>query len=296
MDEDHKKPDGFKIFEDGSLSAESEKEEILLDESMISSDPDDKRTRRPGGIKLFFRVVLVLIMIGAIGTSAYYAYDHVNKRLSQIEATGAHEVADLSKEIDERMGFFSEQFANQHADMQVQIEAIIKGVEANAAALENVKSTQEQALSRGISGLENRIGELDRQLGNMESGITGRMDDVEDRVDAFAAAAETIRKIATEVEALKGNLNRIREKTDAFAERVDALRPDEMIREVRLQLAEIKQEFNQQIEATNNRLRQRTGLLENEISALEAMMKSFRELTLQQDLDGRPGIIEQELQ
>lgn len=296
MDEDRKKPDGFKIFEDGSLPAESEKEEILLDESMISSDPEHKRTRRPGGIKLFFRVVLILIMIGVIGTGAYYAYDHVNKRLSQIEATGAHEVADLSKEIDERMGFFSEQFANQHADMQVQIEAIIKGVEANAAALENLKSTQEQALSRGISGLENRLGELDRQLGTMESGITGRMDDVEDRVAAFAAAAETIGKIATEVEALKGDLNRIREKTDAFAERVDALRPDEMIREVRSQLAEIKQEFNQQIEATNNRLIQRTGLLENEISALEAMMKSFRELTLQQDQDGRPGIIEQELQ
>lgn len=294
MDEDRKKPDGFKIFENESVPAESEKEEILLDESMISSDAENKRTHRPGGIKLFFRVVLVLVMIGVIGTGAYYAYDHVNRRISQIEATGAHEVADLSKEIDERMAFFSAQFANQHAEMYLQIESIIKRVEENAAALENVKSAQEQALSKGISGLENRLGELDRQLGNMASEITGRMDNVEDRIEASAALSETVGKIAAEVAALKGDLNRIRERNDALAERVDALRPDEMTREVRSQLSEIQREFNRQIEATNNRLIQRTGLLENEISALEAMMKSFRELTLQQD--GRPEIIEQELQ
>lgn len=308
MEEDSKKHNGFKIFDDDPPAVDAEEADILLDKSMVASDPgrssdgpssgkaspEGQKPRRTGKLRAFFTVILVICAAGAIGGGMYVVYERINERLNHIETTGAHEMAGLLKEMDERMVRLASQFATQHAEMQLQIEKAAKQAEENSTGIRGLQSTidtQRQALSGDISALDTRLDELDRKIHMVEALTAEEMESMDERVDALAAAVATTEEMASAVEAIKDDLNRFRAKTESF-------RPDEITREMRdeieKEITEAKQEFNQRIDAVNNRFDQQLVSLKNEMSALEAMMRSLRNLTLQKD-NGLPEIIEEDL-
>ncbi len=306
MDEDSKKPTGFKIFDDETPAADAEETEILLDKSMVAPDPGPssagasvkpKKSRPSGRLRAFFTILLILCALGAIGGGMYAVYDRMNERLNRIETAGTQEMAGLLNHMDERLGLFSTQFAAQHAEMQLQIEKAAKQAQENTTGIQGLQrtiNTQGQTLEREISTLENRIEKLDRHnqsalalTTNEMDALEKRIDAGENRIDALAAAAETTGEVASTVDAIQDDLNNFRKRLDSFS-------PDEITREMSAEIAEAKQEFNRQIETTNHRLDQKLVALENEISAIEAMMRSLRNLTLQKD-NGLPEIIEEDL-
>lgn len=303
MEEDSKKHNGFKIFDDEAPAADAEEADILLDNRMAASDPgpssegaspEGKKPRRTGKLRTFFIVILIICMAGAIGVGMYAVYERINERLNHIETTGAHEMAGLLKEIDERLSLLASQFAAQHAEMQLQIEKAAKQAEENSTSIHGLQSTintQRQALSGDISALDTRLVELDRQIHMVEAITAEEMKTIEERVDALAAAVAKTEEIASAVEAVEDDMNRFRAKIESFS-------PDEITREMRdgieKEITEAKQEFNRRIEAVNNRFDQQLVSLKNEMSALEAMMRSLRNLTLQKD-NGLPEIIEEDL-
>lgn len=310
MDEDNKKHTGFKIFDDETPGADPETSENLADKSMAApgaglasggASPEAEKPRRTGKLRAFFTVLLIFCAAGAVGWGMYVVYEginerlnHISERLNHIETAGTQEMAGLLKEIDERMGVFSTQFAAQHAEMQLQLEQAAKQAKENATGIQGLKNTidtQQQAFSKDISALEPRMEELGRQIHTIEANTAEEMETLEKRVDALAAAAETTEEIASAVEAIEDDLNDFRAKIENFS-------PDEITREMRdvigKEITEAKQEFNRQIETTNNRIDQKLVSMENDMAALEAMMKTLRNLTLQKN-NGLPEIIEEDL-
>ena len=313
MNEDNKKHEGFKLFGEEPSPGEPEDADILLDESMVAPSPEahfpgappkSETPSRTGRFGAFLRIMLVLCAMGAIGAGTYALFDHFDRRLNQIEAVGAHEMAGLSQEIEEQMWVVASEFASQHAEMLLRIEALATLAGENAAVVKEMKNAmdaQVQALSRNVSGLENRMGDLERHIRSVETGTAGKVAALEKRLDAQTDTAETAREVAAALSAVRSDLSGIRE-------RIDAQRYDDMITENRARLAEMSRnltemsrdmtemnrELSRRIETADRSVTQKIAALENEISALEAMMISFRNLTLQKD--GLPIIIEQDLE
>ncbi len=321
MNENNEKHEGFKIFADESSPGEPEDADILLDESMIAPAPEtpytagappkSEKPSRSGRFGAFLKLLFFLCAMSAIGAGAYAIFDHFDRRLNQIETAGAHEMAGLSKEIEDQMWVVASEFAEQHAEMLLRIEALSMLAGENAAAVKEMKGAmdaQVQALSRNVAGLENRMGALDRQIRSVETGTAGKVAALEKRLDAQTDAAEAAREAAAALSAVRSDLNGIRE-------RIDAQQYDDMITENRARLAEMSRniteisrdmtginqgmaemnrDLNRRIEMANRSVTQQIAALENEISALEAMMISFRNLTLQKE--GLPIIIEQDLE
>lgn len=299
----------FKIFGDEPSPGHPEEEELLLDSDMIASEPGrlhkkakpaKKTSRGFWGTALFF--VLFFICLG-LGGALYLTYLHMDERLNHIEASGSHEVADLSRELDERMGVFSTQFAGQHAEMHLQIEALRKLVESNAASAQSMKTaidSNKQAISQGLARLETGMTRLSDRLGKIDSETGGKIAAFEKQLAALAGVVETADKTGRDLASVRQEMVSVRQEMEAMqaryaavSARLDSLENEREDTELQKQINELKKAFDQQLETMQNRMERKTISLEDDISALEAMMQSFKDLTLP-DSD-RTVIIEQEL-
>jgi phage shock protein A len=299
MDDDSKQHKGFKIFDNGDDPTDPEEELLLSDDDLvppseIPAGGKDSRKSGSGGVRGFFTALLVIAALGGLGGLAYFGYEHLNERLNHIEAAGAHEVADLSNEIDARMNHFYSGFAAQHAEMQAQIENLLKLSENNARALESMKASMEassQSLSKNISGMEKKIGDVSTRLSSLESDTSSRIGDLEKRLGPLADAVSITRQQVTgEIEELKKVIGNMDTRLGAFSKQIDALEPEVLLARIQ----EMNRDLTRKIEAVNNRVNMETGALEEKISAMEALIKSLRNLALPQNQS--PEIIEQELQ
>lgn len=302
MTDDQNKPDGFKIFDDDAPSGEDEETPLLLSEDMIASEPKASLAAKSGdekdgsgfrGMRLFFALLLVFcIFAGGI----YGVYYHLNNRLNDIEAAGSHEMADLSREIDERMGLFSTQFARQHAEMQVQIENLAQMADKNIEAIENIEKTVDanrQTLSGDIAALENRMDDLASRIDALDTKTTDTISEMEIRMEELADSAANSSKIAAAAQERMQAVDNLASRIDALSTRLERV-SDTITPEIREQTERFQQEFTQRVDALRDRMDSETDSLEDEIDALDAMIRSMRQVLLEQN--GQTEIIEQELQ
>ncbi len=307
MSDDNNKK-SFKIFGDDNASENPEEAEILLDDEMVISRgapskkqkiPKEKTTGGYRGPRPFLMVFLVFCILGG---AIYVVYDHLNARLNHVEASGAHEVADLSKELDQRMGVFSAQFANQHAEMNLQIENLQKLLKESVASIKSMNTeinANKKAISDGMSGLESRFNKVDGQFDTFETAITGKINSLESKTSAFesrlnklAETDQNIAEINREFKVVQTNLDTMGARIGEISERLDSLASEKDAQDFTRHMEEMRQEFDQRFESMQNRMNSQTVSLEDEISALEAIMQSFKELTLQ---NNQREIIEQDL-
>jgi hypothetical protein len=186
MDNDSGQRKGFKIFDDDNNLSPDNDTFSETESSTIQETPVNEKRKRSGRVLPYFLTVLAICALGGIGVSGYVAYEHLNERLNDIERTGAHEVADLSYAIDERMGIFSTQFASRHAEMQVQIESLATTVKNNSEAISEMKHSvneQRQAFSKNITGLESRFSKLGERVNSFESTTAEKIGVLENQVD-----------------------------------------------------------------------------------------------------------------
>ncbi len=313
---DNEKHNGFKIFGDddpegATPAAEKEgAEEILLtDDGMIARDsggpgsPAAAATKPPASAGRGLRGVLFFILVlafAAMGGGGYLAWDHVNQRLNQIERAGIHEVADLSTEIDERMAVFSTQFAAQHAEMQMQLSALRESIEESAeeqSRLQTALTGTRETLSDRIEEMENRTSGLSQRLETDHEETNEAFSTLESRVasisDALTEAAGDTAGMASAIKDIRVDLEAVGLRIDAVAKQVETATQDEPDGEVMARVEALQQEMDRRFGETNDLMERQITDLEDEIAALEAMMKSLRDLAT--GPDGSSGIIEQEL-
>lgn len=302
----------FKIFGDDNASENPEEVDILLDDEMVIArgapskkrkSPKEKRTTGDRGPRPFFMVLLVFCILGG---AIYVVYDHLNARLNHVETSGAHEVADLSKALDQRMGVFSAQFANQHAEMNLQIENLHKLLTESVASIKSMNTeinANKKAISDGMSGLESRLTKVDGQFATFENTITrkinafettlsSRINAFENRLNKLDETDQNIAEMDREFEVVQTNLDTMSTRVEKISEKLDLLASEKNAQAFTQQMDAMRQEFDQRFEAMQNLMNRQTVSLEDDISALEAMMQSFKELTLR---DNQREIIEQEL-
>jgi len=312
--EDNEKHNGFKIFDDddpeGSSPAEEEQaDEILLtDDGMVARDglspgSSTVSTAQPTsagrGLRGIFYFILLLALAG-LGGGGYFAWDHVNQRLDRIERAGVHEVADLSREIDERMSVFSTQFATQHAEMQVQLSALRERIEESAGERNNLREEMagaRESHSDRIDDLENRMSGLQQRFDAEREEATETLRTLESRVesisDAMAEVAGDTAGMASAVGDMRADLEAMDLRIDAVSEQADEAAENDTGREAMARVEALQQEMDRRFGETNELMEQQLADLEDEIAALEAMMKSLRDLAA--GGNDSSGIIEQEL-
>ncbi len=316
--EDNEKHNGFKIFDDddpeGATPAEEEEaEEILLtDDKMLARDsripgssaatataPSARAGRGLRGLLIF----ILLLTFAALGGGGYVAWDHVNQRLNQVERTGVHEVADLSREIDERMGVFSTQFAAQHAEMQMQLSGLRESIEESAEERNNIR-TELRRTAETAETLSNRIAEMETRMSGVQQGLEADREEtmaavttMESRVasisDALTEVAGDTDGLASAADDIRADMEALGHRIDAVAEQAEDGTQDDAGREAMARVEALQQEMDRRFGETNDLMEQRITDLEDEIAALEAMMKSLRDLAA--GGDGSSDIIEQEL-
>lgn len=316
--EDNEKHNGFKIFDDdnpeGATPAEEdEAEEILLtDDKMVargsgtpgSSGAAATAPSAPAGRGLRGLLFFILLLaFTALGGGGYIAWDHVNQRLNQVERTGVHEVADLSREIDERMGVFSTQFAAQHAEMQMQLSALRESIEESAEERNNLR-TELRRTAETAETLSNRIDEMETRISGVQqrleadreetmAAVTTLESQVASISDALTEVAGDTAGMASAVDDIRSEMEALGLRIDAVAEEAEAATQDDAGREAMARVEALQQEMDRRFGETNDLMEQRITDLEDEIAALEAMMKSLKDLAAGED--GSSGIIEQEL-
>ena len=306
MDENNHKRAGFKIFDDDESFGTADEGTTPSDEDVIAGGPEAPADRKPPRSKGVLFAFLIVLAFGVTGAMMYLGYTHLNDRLNRVEAVGAHEIAGMSEEIDNRLGVFSTRFASLHTEMQAQIETLEKRVADNQSALENHETAiheQRQTASDSISALENRLAEITSRLDSrindvqdVQSETAGRTDALENRVAQLADAVDMAWEIALTMEALTRDLNRMVAHVDDIEAQFETFAPDaikqDVTRHVDEQMDRIQQDVHRQIEAIHNRMDQKTGALEDDIETLEAMLQSMEMIIL----DSYPSqIIEQEL-
>lgn len=313
--EDNEKHNGFKIFDDddpegSSPAEEGDAEEILLtDDGMVARDsgtpgsspatvaaPPASAGRGLRGLLYF----ILLLVFAALGGGGYAAWDHINQRLSQIERAGVHEVADLSREIDERMGVFSTQFAAQHAEMQIQLSALQDRIEESAGERNNLRAeltATRETLSDRIDDIEDRMSGLQQRFGAEREEATEALRTLESRVESIADALTEVTGdtagMASAVGDIRDELEAMDRRIDAVAEQAETATQYDAGREAMARAEALQQEMDRRFGETNEWVEQQLADLEDEIAALEAMMKSLRDIAAGKD--GSSGIIEQEL-
>ncbi len=302
MTDDQNKPGGFKIFDDDAPSGEDEETPLLPSEDMIASEPKASLAAKSGdqkggsgfrGMRLFFALLLVFCIFAG---SIYGVYYHLHNRLNDIETAGSHEMADLSREIDDRMGLFSTQFARQHAEMQVQIENLAQLADKNIEAIENIEKTVDanrQTLSGDIAELENRMDDLSGRIDALDAKTTDTIREMEIRMEELADSVANSSKIAAAARERMQAVDNLASRIDDLSTRLEQL-SDTITPEIREQTERFQQEFTQRVDALRDRMDSETDSLEDEIEALDAMIRSMRQVLLEQD--GQTEIIEQELQ
>lgn len=312
--EDDDTRDGFKIFgENDDASADSGEEIILLHEGLAVSDdgaaPAGKaKKEKKRGIRKTLVFFTLLVLFALFGGALYAAFAHVNERLNQIEASGFHEMTDLSQEIEERLDVFSSRLESEHEQMHSEIADIAGRMEKNARTISELDN-RIQAIDRGIAenigeeiaAMESKLAEQGRQIDNVENKTIDRMEALEQRMEslspAISAASETagvLGEIKNDMDALETRIDRVSESVAAAVEGIDAAAAGDAGREALAAAAETRRELEHRIDALDDRMERNRIAMQDEIAALKAMMHSLRALTL--DPEGRTGIIEEELE
>ncbi len=294
MEEHHDK--GFKIFGD----------EAREEETIIPREEDPEPIVIPSSAsKPVFVALFAFCLLGAL---LFFGYYQLSNRINRMESTGTHEIKGLNKEVDARLTGLSGNLAEQNAEttkqiktLGAQVAALAKQSEKNGSAIssaEKVLAATKQSATSTITSVETSLSALIGRFDKIESNIEQDASGIKKRMDTLSAAIEENRRAVGGVDQIRRELQNLQSRfksveTEFTTLQTNRFEPEQFSQ----QITTLDQQLNRRMEATEKQLQQKIASLGDEINALEAMMKSFKNMAGQSAPSGQPGesIIEQEI-
>ena len=260
---------GFKIF--GEDVPEIEEETIIPDVEV------DSPPAAASGSKSVFIAVFTFCVLGAL---LFFGYYQLNNRMTRLEATGINELKGLSDELETRLADIAKQNAEQNTVLKEQLNALSEELHSSSTmltGLEKTLTTTKKSTESNISSVESRLEATAGRINTFESGNRKAIESLDSKLAKLDRAVDDTRSTLSGMETLRKELRTMQTRTDTLSSQLKAIVANRVdTANIDQQFSSLKRDFARRLESTENQVQKDVFALQNEITALEAMIRSLK--------------------